>query len=179
MAEKPLFGRFIERPDIDSQLVKFDTSTTEVVYTSKWAEVLGAQGIKCRTWKLDNSDGGVDGADILIEAGGFTPIQLVNAANVVVDIPESGKADCVVMDLDGDIHVHHFDVEHAHQMVWTAGMIVTWIAQTEVRLTEFECPSFTEDMFKTIPDDASEYEGRSMTEFIAQVMQLRSQSKNW
>ena len=178
MAEKPLFEKCIERPHIDSQLVRFDTSTTEVVYTSDWNDVPGAHRVKCRTWSLDDGDGGVDGADIVIEAGGYTPIQLVNAATVVVDIPESGSADCVVMDLDGDIHLHHFDEENIHQMVWTERMIITWIARTEFRLTEFECPSFTENMFKTIPEDAPKYEGRTMTDFIAQVMQLRSQNQS-
>lgn len=173
MSQEIKFGKIIARDNPDTTDISFDGFRDTIIYTSEWEEVAGTKGVRCRTWKLERGDGGVDGADIFIEAGGYTPIQYVNSADMVVDTPESGECYCVVLDLDGQVQVHHFNDSKKGQMVWNQGMIITWIAVTEVRFTEFEKPSFHDEMFANIPEETAEYQGRSLTEYNQKVDELR------
>lgn len=173
MGENPKYPKVISRGSPDDSSLMIGETGSEVEYTSGWEGVEGGRGVKCRTWKIKNLEADVDGADIVIEAGGFTPVQLVKVAEVVVDAPEEGKAYCCVMDTDGTIYVNYFDGEEKSQMVWSKGMVIFWIAETEVRLTEFESPSFNPEMFATVPEDATEYQGIPMTEYLEVVRDLK------
>lgn len=172
MGENPKFPKIITRPG--GEAISIGGMDSKVEYTSDWEKVDGAVGVSCRTWKIKNVDTNVDGADIIIEAGGHTPIQFIQAAEVVVDAPEEGEAFCCVMDTDGQIYVNHFDGTEKSQMVWSRGMIVCWVAQSKVRLTEFESPSFNEKMFINIPDDTIRFRGRPMSEYLKIVKNLKN-----
>jgi hypothetical protein len=145
----------------------------EVEYTSDWEKVEGGKDVECRTLKIKRSDINVDGADIIIKAGGYTPIQMVNAVEVVVDAPEKGKAYCCVMDKEGNININYFDGETKQQMVWAEGMTICWIAVTDFRFTEFESPSFNKDMFTNLPEDNSHDPSLSFSEYLMRVNELR------
>ncbi len=168
-----LFQTKITRENSDGNTVLFDGQPVKIKFTDTWQIVDGGKGVWVRTWILEGSEDDVDGADIRIDAGGYTPIQLVHAAEVVVDVPETGESYCVVMDLDGTITTHHFNENEKKQMVWTKDMVITWIAKTEVTLTEFEKPSFHDGMFLTIPDREYEVRGFLIDEYLATVMRVR------
>lgn len=174
MSENPIHPKTIERLNAPEETILFDRQDYDVTFTSDWVKVEGAKGVACRTWKIEGVETNVDGADIIIEAGGYTPIQLVQAAEIVVDAPEAGEAWCVVMDTDGQIYINYFDGSEKQQMEWGKGMIITWIAKTEVKLTEFESPSFNDDMFATVPEDKDEFQGRPMIEYLKIVKELRN-----
>lgn len=172
MGENPIYPKIIDRPDSDNTDLSLGEMKGKVKYTSDWENVDGGKGVSCRTWVIENVDSDVDGADILILEGGYTPIQLVKAANVVVDAPEEGKAFSVVMDRDSTIYVNYFDGKE-NQMVWSEGMIITWIAETDVRLTEFESPSFSDDMFENIAEETPRVNDLPMDKYLQTVRELR------
>lgn len=174
MPENPISPKLIEREDKDTRVVSFDGSKGKVEYhTGKWDPVAGGRGVTCRTWRLEGGDDGADGADIIIE-NGWTPIQRVKAANVVVDAPEEGEGSCCVMDLEGKIHVTPFDSKNKGQMVWSEGMIITWVSKTRLRFTEFEAPSYSDGMFENIPDDSVEFQSLPMAKYLRKVTELRA-----
>lgn len=173
MSENPKYPKVIGRDNLDDSSLVIGETRSEVEYTSGWEKVEGGRGVKCRTWRIKDLEADVDGADIVMEAGGFTPVQLVQVAEVVVDAPEKGRAYCCVMDTDGTIYVNYFDDEEKSQMVWSKGMIIFWIAETEVRLTEFESPSFSPEMFATVPEEVAEFQGLPMTEYLRVVKDLK------
>ncbi len=170
MGENPKYPKIIDRTDTE---LRIDGLTGEVEYTSNWDNVEGGKGVNCRTWRIKNGKADVDGADIIIEAGGYTPIQKVKSAEVVVDAPESGECWCVVMDTDGEIYVNYFDDKEKFQMVWSEGMIVCWIAKTEVKLTEFESPSFNDNMFENLDEETLENGNDKMFRYLKMVKDLR------
>lgn len=148
----------------------------KVVYTSDWEDVVAGRGVKCRTWEIAGAGVDMDGADITIEAGGYTPIQYVSSAEVVVDSPESGEAYCLVMDPRGQIYINVFDEQKGGQMVFTQGMIITWIAKTDVTLTEFESPKFSDQMFINIPEDTLGFNGTPLSQYMEIVKEFRQKS---
>lgn len=152
--------------------------TGEIRYlTGGWESVEGAKGVLCRTWEIVGTEDNVDGADIIIEAGGWTPLQLVQAAEIVVDAPEIGEGWVVAMDKEGDeVFVNFFDESEPFQMNWTEGMIICWIAKSKVRLTEFESPAFNEEMFVTVPEDQNIFRGRDITKLLDTVKRLRGEA---
>lgn len=177
MGENPKYPKIIERPDPDNTELLLGEMKGKIKYTSDWESVEGGKGVSCRTWVIEGVDSDVDGADIEILEGGYTPIQLVKAANVVVDAPEEGKAFSVVMDTDSKIYVNHFDGQEKNQMVWSEGMVITWIAETDVRLSEFESPSFSDGMFENITEDTSRVNNLPMDKYLQTVKELRSSVK--
>lgn len=150
----------------------------EVKYhTGEWETVEGANGVLCRTWMIAGTEDDVDGADIIIKAGGWTPIQLVQAAEIVVDAPETGEGWVVAMDAQGDeVYVNYFDGSEPFQMNWSEGMIICWIAKNEVSLTEFESPAFSEAMFVTVPENVDEFRGRDISKLLETVRFLRGEA---
>lgn len=170
MGENPKYPKIIVRTDTK---LRIDGLTGEVEYTSNWDNVEGGKGVKCRTWRIKNGEANVDGADIIIEAGGYTPIQKVKSAEVVVDAPETGECWCVIMDTDGEIYVNYFDDTEKGQMVYSEGMIVCWIGKTEVKLTEFESPSFNDGMFENLDEEILENGDDKMPEYLRTVRVLR------
>jgi hypothetical protein len=173
MGENPKFPKVINRDRQGTALEVFGVKGN-VKYTGEWQLVEGGKGVDCRTWEVEGINAKVDGADIRIKAGGYTPIQRVNSVDVVIDTPESGKALCVVMDTDGQIYINHFDDEVKGQMEYTEGMYICWIAETEVELTEFESPSFSEEMFTNIDENTIEPGDIALQKYVALVQSLRS-----
>lgn len=153
----PIFPKIINRGN-DGDL-SIGGMKGKVEYTSQWDPVEGGKGATCRTWKIQGVDADVDGADIKIEKSGNTPIQLVNAANVVVDAPEFGKGWCCIMAPDGKMHTNYFDDSSKKQMVWDKGMLIVWVAKEPMGVTEFESPAFNEGMFINISDDQGSVSG--------------------
>jgi len=172
MSDNPIFGKLLTRSENSDLMV--GEMKGQVEFTSGWEPVEGGKGVTCRTWVIKNVDADVDGADIKIEKGGYTPIQLVNAAQVVVDAPEIGKGYCCVMTKDGKIHTNFFDGSEKKQMVWEKSMVISWIAKEDMALTEFESPTFHDEMFINIPDEQNEIEGRSLAEYRKEVNRLRN-----
>lgn len=173
MGESPKHPKIIHRTSEASSTLIIGGMEGKVKYTSNWEKVDGGKGVSCRTWKIEDVDADFDGADIKILKGGHTPVQLVKAANVVVDAPETGKAFCAVMDTDSKIYVNYFDGKNKEQMVWSEGMVISWIAETDVRLTEFESPSFSDEMFENISEDNHEVNGLPLEEYLQTVELLR------
>lgn len=177
MSENPIFRRNIHRPSLDSdQLTVYGVNGT-IQLTSGWEIVAEGKGVKYQSWKINGLSPSteVDGADIIIEAGGYTPIQLVKTAEIVIDAPENSRCFSVVMDTDGQIYVNGPDELKDRQIVYSQGMIITLIAETETRVTEFESPAFNPDMFETVPEDNDQFQGRSMTKYLRIVRQIRQQ----
>ena len=183
MGENPIYPKLIKRPNTSDTQLNIGEMRGEVEYTSDWEVVEGGFGVSCRTWIIKGVIADVDGADIKIKPDiknkkpGYTPIQLVQSANVVVDAPESGKAYCVIRDTDGIVYVNYFDQEPKEQMVLSKGMVICWIAETEVRLTEFESPMFNSEMFMNIPDDLDVVNNLPLTEYREIVNDLRGSIK--
>ena len=180
MNENLIFPKIVTRGNPDKTEVSIGGLTGQVEYTSGWGNVEGGKGVTCRTWKVAGSDDSnlADGADIKIEAGGYTPVQLVKSARVVVDAPESGDVYCIVMAPGNtEAKVIPFDSSNKSQMVWEQGTIICWIAKKETRLTEFESPSFNAEMFTNIPDGQIEFEERDLSKLCEKVYGLRESVK--
>ena len=173
MTDNPMFNKIIARGDNGD--LDIGGMKGKVEYTSDWQPVDGGKGVTCRTWRIKDADADVDGADIKIDKGGYTPIQLVNAANVVVDAPEFGKGYCV-MTKDEKIHTSYFDGSTKKQMVWEKGMVIAWVAAESMGLTEFESPAFSDAMFSNIPDEQKtikEYPRLPLEKFRTEVNRLK------
>ena len=175
MTENPSYPKIITRPSLETTDIIIGKLQGHVKYTSDWAPVEEGRGVSVRTWTLegDTIDSPlVDGADIIIEAGGYTSIQLVNSANVVVDALETDTFFSVVLDAEGQIYVNGPDRSN-QQLIYTKGMIIALIATDPSRFTEFEQPAFHNDMFTTVPENSNVFQNRDMTEYLKIVRTLR------
>lgn len=174
MVEKNQKFPKLVRRDREGGTVAIGPMVGKVEFSGEWSEVNGSKGVSCRTWTVKGVDMNlVDGADINIERGGHTPIQEVNVAELVVDIPERGRGYVCVMDTDGQVYVNYFDGSEEFQMVWTKEMLICWVAETRMELTEFESPAFTDEMFTTVSDDVTQWKGRDIANYRNIVFKLR------
>ena len=179
MIDNPIFNKIVSRNDNGG--LEIGGMKGKIEFTSEWQPGDGGKGVTCRTWRIKGVDADVDGADIKIDKGGYTPIQLVNAANVVVDAPEFGKGYCCVMTPDEKIHTSYFDGSTKKQMVWGKGMVIAWVAAESMGLTEFENPAFSDAMFINIPDEqetVKEYPHLPLEKFRTEVNRLKKLVNN-
>ena len=150
----------------------------KVTHTSKRSFIEGSNGVWATTWVIKGVNKKfADGADIEFEGkGSYTPCQLVNKANVVTDAPD-GKCYCCVMASGWEKpKVFHFNGSQTEQMVWDEGMLIFWIVEEPMKLTEFESEAYNNDMFVNISDDMSEVPGYpqlDLKSFRAEVNKLK------
>jgi len=177
------FPKLVSRVGENKIKVEGVSGEAEIRIVDDWTAVPGGVGVTCRTWVVEGLDYKADGADILMtpdsETGkSWTPVQMVNSAEVVVDIPEDKAVCCVVRDKEGKVYTVDFSEkndEEMTQMVWEKGNFICWISKGEnpVRITEMESPPFEEGMFLNVPEGAEEFEGVDLKEYWAEVRRQR------
>lgn len=103
-------------------------------------------GIRGYRWFFEGWSTGIS-----IEAGGSTPVQLVESETTFSEVPLKGKLIFVSVDPEGNVSAYRFDSErsgdYSFMMEVSKGWLMFWHAQTDQELhsevLEYEEPGFS------------------------------------